>query len=170
MQCNWGLIRRQACFWQNSGLACQSPTSLSLYALGPLISTEYRHIHRASIAEVSVSLAEEDEIKPSLDRISGAKSGRLPGKRFPACAAESRLRFGNAPYIPTQSDITIVGYGRGTRLLSSPSTVQGAGAAPAQISVCSSPLMFTDCRNQREATKLRPASSSRCLSNLPVER
>jgi hypothetical protein len=51
---------------------------------------------------------------------------------------------------------TTIGYGRGSRLFSSTSTLQGvgtsAGTAPAQTSASLPPLMFANCRNQRLAT------------------
>jgi hypothetical protein len=105
-QCNWGLIRRRACFWPSSGLVCQSPISLSQYALELLISMEYRHILMASIAELSVSVSREAKIGTALNRISGETSDNLYGRRFPTRAAarrldETRIRMCT---LPPQSD------------------------------------------------------------------
>jgi hypothetical protein len=161
-QCNSDLIRRRACFWPSSELVCQSPISLSPYALELLISMEYRHILMASIAEPSMSLSVEAKIGPALKGISGAISDHLLAKRFHACAAAS---CGRGILSRQNSDLgihhaTIIGFGWGVRLLSSTTTTQGTGTstgigtAPAQISASSPPLMFTDFRNQKKATNL----------------
>jgi hypothetical protein len=79
-QCSPGLIRRRACFWPSSELVCQSPISLSPYALELLTSMESRHIPMASIAELPMSLSEEAKIGPALNRISGETSDNLSGR------------------------------------------------------------------------------------------
>jgi hypothetical protein len=96
VQCDPGLLRRQACFWQSSDSVCQSPTLRSLSALEMLISTGSHYIPKTNIAELSMPLS--NKIGPALSSSTGVKTvNHLLGKRLPVCSATvfdtSRIRL-----------------------------------------------------------------------------